>query len=126
MACLRYFKNDKGETLAERGVNAMKISTRRKTALRLLAIVGAMNLCYLGYIVAFNFMGLKGDAWPQDIQTRSYLTGYLCGPGSDQLCPDPTLPVPRQGGVHFDPYGKLVIPPGVTPPGAGAPTQFAK
>jgi hypothetical protein len=126
VACLRYFKNDRGETLAERGISEMKISTRRKSALRFLAIVGAVNLCYLAYIVAFNFMGLKGHDWPADIQKRSYLTAHLCGPDSGQACPSPSLPVPRQGGVHFDQHGKLVIPDGVAPPGSETLTEFAK
>jgi hypothetical protein len=126
IACLRYFKNDRGETLAERGIGEMNLSTRRKTALRFLAIVAAMNLCYLGYIVAFNFMGLKGHEWPADIQKRSYMTAHLCGPDSGQACPSPSLPVPRQGGVHFDQHGKLVIPEGVPPPGSETLTEFAK
>jgi len=126
VACLRYFRNDKGETLAERGLSRLTVSNRAKTVLRFLGVIAACNLCYLGYIIAFNLMGMKADDWPADIQQRSYLTAHLCGPDSGQLCPTSTTPIPKQGGVHFDQFGNLVVPPGVPAPATGSITQFVK
>lgn len=116
-ASLRYFKNDKGETLVERGITEMNVSKRKRTVYRFLAIVAAGNIFYLSYIVVFNFMGLQGEAWPKSVQDRSYLTNLMCGPGSvpPQACTGPSLPIPTQGSLYFNNKGQLVVPKGALP-----------
>src|SRR5262249_3376473 len=39
-AALRYYKNDAGETLVERGIGKLRLSVPKKAALRLLALIG--------------------------------------------------------------------------------------
>ena len=108
-ACLRYFKNDKGETLAERGVDELRASPRQVTWLRFLAINGAVNVIFL---VCFNipqqWAGLHSDPWPKDIIKRSYLTDGLCGPGTPYACPGADVPIPRRDSAHLNPNGELV------------------
>src|SRR5207253_2950817 len=79
-AALRYFRDDKGMTLAERGVDRLKAVGQARTGLRCLALVGVVNIIMLAYNLAFGLMALQGDDWPADIQSRSYLTNGLCGP----------------------------------------------
>lgn len=120
-ACLRFFKNDRGESFAERGATELRVSTKKQYLLRFLAIVGFYNLAFLClYNVPAMMYGLKAGEWPQDIQKRSYLTNGLCGGDTGLACPGPSVPVPRTGrGIHLDPEGKLVVPPGADLPGAG-------
>ncbi|MHB8694449.1 MAG: spirocyclase AveC family protein [Solirubrobacteraceae bacterium] len=86
---LRYFKNDKGQTIAERGVDRLRVGIRSRTALRLLALVGVSNLIYLATynIPLAAWTGATTGAWPADLQSRSYLTDYICGDGTNRLCP---------------------------------------
>jgi hypothetical protein len=86
---LRYFKNDKGQTLAERGIDRLDVGIRSRTALRLLALVGVANLVFLATynIPLAAWTGATTGAWPADLQSRSYLTDRLCGDGTGRLCP---------------------------------------
>jgi hypothetical protein len=108
-ACLRHFTNDRGETLGEMGVSRLPFTGRRQTAVRFLAITGAINICMLvTYNLPASWMGTHSDAWPQDFQDRSYFTGHLCGPGTDRACPGPTVPIPRPDSSYVSPSGQLV------------------
>src|SRR5262249_45292553 len=124
VAILRFFKNDRGETLADRGVESLKVSDRRKSVLRALAMVGAVNVLFFGlYNVANTWTATRMADWPVDFQSGSYLTNGLCGEGTDQMCPGPAVPQfrnnnhdPNGGSAHLDPNGNLVVPPNTTLP----------
>ena len=106
---VRFFTNDRGETLAERGVSQLPVKPRTRTFIRFLAIVGATNLAmFVSYNVPASWIGVNSSPWPQDIQNRSYLTGHLCGPGTDRACPGPSVPLPRRHSPHLNPERKLV------------------
>lgn len=112
-ACLRYFKNDRGETLAERGISSLKGGAGRKLFIRYLAFVGAGFMAFgLLYDIPTLLVSMKVGPWPTDVQQRSYLTDGLCGPDTDYACPGPNVPIPRTDSAHLDPRGELVIPPG--------------
>jgi hypothetical protein len=110
-ACLRYFRNDKGESFPERASQAIKVSGRAKTGVRFLALVGAVNVIY---ILAFNlpiqFFAMQSSPWPRDVTKRSYLMDGLCGEGTNYACPGPRIPIPRPDSLHVNPDGSLVAP----------------
>lgn len=86
-ACLRFFIDDKGHTLVERGVDELRAPERRKTVMRFLALAGAVNvLFFVLYDVPMNVMGAHSDPWPADIEDRSYFTNEMCGPGTEYAC----------------------------------------
>ena len=124
VAILRFFKNDRGETLADRGVESLKVSDGRKSLLRALAMIGFVNMLFFGlYNVANTWTATRMADWPADLQKRSYLTNGLCGEGTDQMCPGPAVPQfrnnnhdPDGGSAHLDPSGNLVVPPNATLP----------
>jgi hypothetical protein len=92
-ACLYHFRDDRGYTLAERGVDSVKRSSGRQTALRVLATVGAVHVAmFAAYTLPNLFFGMNAREWPKDVQERSYLTDYICGPGTDRACPGPSIP----------------------------------
>lgn len=111
---LRYFTNDKGETLPERALDKLRVKGKTKTLVRFLALAGAVNVGFLVYNIPGSIVGLYSSPWPQDIQQRSYFS-YLCGPyGKDNYaCPGPGIPITRQpDSAHVGVNGELVVPAG--------------
>lgn len=110
-ACLRYFRDDKGRTIAERGLDELEVTGARRTGVRFLALVGACNAIFLVcYSLPNAMFGLYASPWPKDVADRSYFS-YLCGPGTDYACPGPGIPIPRPDSVHVDPQGRLSSEP---------------
>lgn len=111
LGAARYFRNDKGETLAERGLSTLKATPVRETILRVLAITGMTAAIQFVTFAPWFLVSLKGPAWPADVVNRSYLTTQICGPGTDYLCPGPNNPIPRNtNSTHLTPSGQLVVP----------------
>lgn len=118
-AGLRYYKNDVGETIAERGISKLPVSKRRKNWLRVFAMIGVTQL---GMLVLYNapvtVIGAQAK-WPKSIQERSYFTNGLCGEGTDRRCPGNDYPLTRgRNSIHLDPSGTLVVPKGAEVPKA--------
>jgi hypothetical protein len=106
---LYYFKNDKGETLAERGANRLRMSSKRKNGVRLLAIVGVVNAAYIvGYNIPIQYFGLHASSWPEDITSRSYFVNGFCDAGTTYACSGASIPIPRPGSARVGPDGGLV------------------
>lgn len=125
LICLRYFKDDRGHVVAERGVDKLEARAGAKTAIRLLAICGIVNVLYL---VAYNapnaVIGANSAAWPKDFQERSYFLNGLCGDGTDRACPGPAVPLSRgESSAYLTPDGGLGTPDGYQPP---APVPFQR
>jgi hypothetical protein len=131
MACLRYFRNDKGESFAERGIERVKLGRRGRTGVRFLAIFGALNvILVVCYQIPMAFSALHAGEWPVDTQKRSYFTNGLCGagsagvsgagmdqrPGTKYACPGPQTPNARRGSASITPEGGVFYPPGTPLP----------
>ena len=79
-ASLRYYRNDRGETLAERGIEQLHAGPRAKTSIRFLAVFGAVSVAFLCvYNVPAQYFALHRSPFPRDVQTRSY---FLDGMGT--------------------------------------------
>ena len=102
VVALRFFRNDRGETLVERGVNRLAVSDGRKVLLRALALIGFIQVNYLLMynIPVATYMGAKPGVWPQQVQALPYLTDGLCGATTDRLCPGPGVPLTQQAWVN--------------------------
>ncbi|WP_427925111.1 spirocyclase AveC family protein [Streptomyces sp. cg40] len=118
MGCLRYFVNDRGETLAERGIDRIKVSDRKKTFIRLLSLTGAIStIMAVGYMLPYQFFGTHAAATPSSICSKSYFTTGLAGPGTTLGCPNPQEPLPMNGkSARIGPDGKLYVPGTATLP----------
>ncbi len=101
---LRYFKDDKGRLAVERGVEQVTTDPRRQTRLRVLAVVGFVNIVsFLTYAIPMNLIALHTDRFPEGYPT--YLTNELCGAGTPYACPGPDIPVPLRGSQAVSPSG---------------------
>jgi hypothetical protein len=111
-AACRHFRNDKGQTFAERGIDRVGVAGTKKTGLRFLALVGICNLIFVLYMIPVAIAGLYASPWPEDITTRSYFMDGICGPGTPYACSGPGIPIPRRNSAHLDPEGRLLRPVG--------------
>jgi hypothetical protein len=119
VAALRYFRDDRGRSIPERGVDQLAVSSGRKTVMRFLAMLAAAQAClFVFYHLPQGIIASRMTEWPADIQKRSYLTNHICGDGTDYACGGPAVPMPRPGSVHLDPEGRLVVPDGTKLPTA--------
>jgi hypothetical protein len=113
---LRFYRNDKGESIVEKGADDVLVGhRRRKTVVRVLALAGAMNLIFGIYNIVFtSTMAMHSAAWPSDIVDRSYFMNGMCGPGTSYICPGPGVPImkvdPGESGYRIDPEGRLIGP----------------
>ncbi len=106
-AFVRHFRNDRGETIVERGITDMRATPRRQSFIRFLALAGALNMIWLATNVALQLPTLHSSTWPKDVQQRSYFTDGICGPGTDYACPGPDVPIPTGGSGHLRPDGSF-------------------
>ncbi|MGV0735050.1 spirocyclase AveC family protein [Mycobacterium syngnathidarum] len=128
-ASLLYFRNDKGQTIVERGIDKVKAGTIGTIALRFAAMA---SMCAAIFMCVFNIpyailVAIQHEPWPQYAQEKSYWTNHFCGDGTDQACPSPDLPIATRNSGHFDPHGKYILPPnGKTPAQSDQFPEFAK
>lgn len=118
VACLRFFHNDRGQSVVERGLDEVRGSAGRKLGLRVFATIAFMNLAMLCcYTIPNTIMSLNQPTWPKDLQQRSYLTNFVCGAGTGgRLCPGPFVPIVRNTSAYEVLGGKLVLPAGARVP----------
>jgi hypothetical protein len=82
-----YFKDDKGFTLAERGVEKLQISRSKglKTFVRFLSLVGLLQ-CALFFFYSLPMQLFSVNAAPFPENVPSYLRNGVCGPGTPYEC----------------------------------------
>ncbi|MGH9037217.1 MAG: spirocyclase AveC family protein [Acidimicrobiia bacterium] len=90
VACLRYFRDDQGRSVVERGVDRLQIAPRMRTLVSALAIVGFANLGMITYNVFVVPLSLYIDDTPS---YPSYMRNGLCGEGTPYDCPGPHVPI---------------------------------
>ncbi len=111
LCCLRYFTDDRGRTIVERGLDHVRGGFGRVQGTRFLAVFAAVSACFFfSYNLPAQWFAMHADPWPVDVQQRSYFNGGICGGGSDRPCPDPVIPMPTKRSGHIDTGGHLVLP----------------
>ena len=117
LCCLRFFTDDRGRTVVERGLENVRGGFARQQLTRFLAIFAAVSASFFFlYNVPAQWVGMHADPWPEDHQKRSYFTGGICGDGTNVPCPHPVLPIPTKHSGFNDADGKLVLPEGAELP----------
>lgn len=117
LACLRFFTDDRGRTIVERGLDQVRGGFAKQQFIRFLAIFAFTSSAFFFlYNVPAQWFALHSDPWPADHMKRSYFNGGICGDGTDVPCPDPILPNPTKRSGYIDTDGKLVLPEGAQLP----------
>ncbi len=95
IACLSYFRDDRGQTVVERGINTLSLSFRARQAVKFFAIYGAIHLGFVVlYMVPQQWFGTHSDPFPAGYP--SYMVNDMCASGADgHTCPGPGVPMPR-------------------------------
>ena len=95
IACLSYFRDDRGQTVVERGIDRINIGTKAKQAIKFFAIFGAIHLGFLLlYMVPQQWFATHSDRFPDGY--KSYMVNDMCVSGVDgKTCPGPGVPMPR-------------------------------
>jgi hypothetical protein len=97
LACLHFFRDDKGRTLAERGIDRLKIKREGlRTFARYLALMGCCQLVMLGtYNIPYAYWGMH-SVMAQPLAEREWRTGGVCGPKTAFDCPAPGVPIAKR------------------------------
>jgi hypothetical protein len=86
--CWRFFRNDRGETVAERGLDRLTGSPTKKTVQRGLALYAVVMIgMVLTYHLPNGLMAAHATPWPRDVQVRSYFTDNVCAEDTGRPCP---------------------------------------
>ena len=97
-AILQYFKNDRGQTFVEAGLESMRIGQKGKQSLKFLAIYGFVHSTFLVFYMMPNlWLSTHSDPYPMPQSGRpSYFINHMCvyGPNANQ-CPGPGVMLPR-------------------------------
>ncbi|WP_155762792.1 spirocyclase AveC family protein, partial [Mycobacterium colombiense] len=80
LCCLRFFTDDRGRTVAERGLDHVRGGVGKVQLTRFLAIFAAVSACFFFfYNLPAQWIGMHQDPWPEDIVKRSYFLMGICG-----------------------------------------------
>ncbi|BBY83399.1 DUF5135 domain-containing protein [Mycolicibacterium pulveris] len=95
IAALSYFRDDRGNTIVERGIDTLRLSTKGKQLVRFCAIFGAVHAAFLVfYMIPQQWFAVQSDPFPEGYP--SYMINDMCVSGSDgNTCPGPGVPMPR-------------------------------
>lgn len=95
---LRFYRDDRGQSVVERGVERLNVSSKTKAALQILAVAAVTNIGYFAYNIVFIWIGLQNDNDNWEMYP-SHLRNGMCGQGTPYLCPDPAhgRPIPTGG-----------------------------
>jgi Spirocyclase AveC-like len=95
IACLSHFRDDRGHTVVERGLDKIRIGAKSKQLVKFLAIFGAVHLAFLLlYMVPQQWFAVHSGPFPSGY--KSYMINDMCASGSDgRTCPGPGVPMPR-------------------------------
>ncbi len=93
-ATLYAYRDDKGMTIAERGVDKLRLGRKGKKLVRTLALIAVFNLVFLAQNAIMAVIATHSDPWPRGY--KSYLVNGICGPRTPYACSAPTVPIPKQ------------------------------
>ena len=95
IACLSCFRNDRGQTVVERGIDTLQIGFKARQAVKFFAIYGAIHLAFVVlYMIPQQWFATHSDRFPEGYP--SYMVNDMCASGANgQTCPGPGVPMPR-------------------------------
>ena len=101
MAALWHFKDDKGLTLAERGIERMRFGQTGSQWIRFFSIYGFIHTAFFVlYMIPNQWLSTHSDPFPQGYP--SYMINDMCVVGEQHnQCPGPGVAMPRPANNPF-------------------------
>lgn len=97
LACVHFFRNEIGETWAERRFPVVQGPPPVRTFVRWLAIMGLCQTAMLfTYNIPYQFWALHGGKFTVTEESHPWLTAGLCGPSTPYDCPGPGVLIARR------------------------------
>jgi Spirocyclase AveC-like len=93
-ATIYAYRDDKGMTIVERGIDKLRVGRKRQKLMRFLALVAVFNLVFLAQNAIMIVIATHADRWPTGY--KSYLVNGICGPHSSYDCSAPNVLIPKQ------------------------------
>lgn len=101
---LVYFKDDKGRTWVERGVEKLEMcknSNFRQSIVRLVAVIGFCSVVeVILYVLPMPLFTANADPFPDDLPAFFTTGAGMCGEGTGIACARPDLPVMRRNDLE--------------------------
>jgi hypothetical protein len=97
IAMLMHFRDDRGMTVVERGLDQVRLPAKGRQWVKFLAIFGAVHLAFIAtYVVPQQWFATHSGTFPEGYP--SYMVNGMCQAGADgRTCPGPGTPMPRPG-----------------------------
>jgi hypothetical protein len=92
---LLLFRDDKGQTFVERGLDKLRVGRRQRQWIKFLALFGFVHVSmFIAFTIPMQWFAMHSDPFPEGYP--SYMINGLCayGPKGDQ-CPGPGVMMPR-------------------------------
>lgn len=89
LASLYYFRDDRGQTFVERGLDLSETNTAKGIVLRFFALLAAVQLILTIFYhipIALHVKYFPAE-WPEAISSKTYFTGHICGYDTPRPCP---------------------------------------
>jgi hypothetical protein len=83
-AILLFFLDDRGRSVVEQGIERVRGGSAKRNSIRILAVAGVLNLCFLGYNLPLNWIALHTD---RHYVLPSYIGNGTCGVTVAYKCP---------------------------------------
>lgn len=101
ITAVRYFRDDRGQSFVERGVERLRLPKICRSFVSFLAITGYIHaVVIVGYNLPLQYIALKADTFPA---LPSYIRAGTCGTGTGYACPSGAVPIPSRGSLHVAP-----------------------
>lgn len=103
LTCLRFFRDDRGRTLVEKGLDQLNLGSKGAVAVRFFALLGAAQVLFFTTFTVPTavLVGANSAEWPQSTQNTSYMNDHICGHGTDRACPGPGVPNDKPGAPYL-------------------------
>jgi hypothetical protein len=101
LTAIRHFRDDRGRSFAERGIEHLRLRPAQSRLLSFLAITGLMHVWMIvALFVPYGLFTMKVDTF---VPMPSYMRAGICGDGTDYACPDDVVPIPDRNSLHVRP-----------------------
>jgi hypothetical protein len=108
LSSLRYWRDDRGYTFAERGADRIQAPLWRINLMRAFAVIFAVQaITFVCYSIPAAWSVTHTQPWPKDTLKRSYFTSGLCAGATGRACSGPNVPIPRQNSPYLTTRGTL-------------------